>query len=233
MRNRLVFITDTVEEVYQASYALLKYLEGCNLKPPAGQGVTVYTRQPALLETYGSFFPKFDLRELPPAPLSGEGSRLALIEECGREEEGGVLYLGGATYPVTDLGPLFRNMERGTVYLGRQSGRSPSEQPLAFLGLFSPAREPLRQRLSGVTENNTGGMLRDYADLGEFRKLLREFFTRNQEESVPNLVKRIHPIDAGQIREHKRQYLRLPLPVRFLRKMTGRAWNIERYFSRI
>lgn len=70
-------------------------------------------------------------------------------------------------------------------------------------------------------------------DLKEFRKLLLIFFEKNQEESIPNLVKKAHHIDAITIQQQKTSYKRLPLAQRFVRNLSGSAWSIRQYEKKL
>jgi len=68
-----------------------------------------------------------------------------------------------------------------------------------------------------------------YRDLKEFRQLLKTFFAVNTEESIPNLVKKLHHLDAMAIQQEKNAFEKLPLLHRFFRKFTGKSWKIARY----
>ncbi|HUC82745.1 MAG TPA: hypothetical protein VMR70_17685 [Flavisolibacter sp.] len=68
-----------------------------------------------------------------------------------------------------------------------------------------------------------------YWNLKEFRQLLHTFFSRNQEESIPNLVKKIHHLDALAIMEQKITFESLPFLPRLFKKLKGTAWHISRY----
>lgn len=72
-----------------------------------------------------------------------------------------------------------------------------------------------------------------YWNLKEFRSLLSFFFTKNMEESIPNLVKKLHYIDAMAIMQHKTSYKALPFWQRFLKQMTGSAWRIGQYEKKL
>jgi len=72
-----------------------------------------------------------------------------------------------------------------------------------------------------------------YKDLKEFKILLKDFFGRYQEESVPNQVKLIHNVDAKEIEKQKNSFERLPLASKWFRKFVGKGWNISDYMVRI
>ena len=68
-----------------------------------------------------------------------------------------------------------------------------------------------------------------YWNLKEFRQLLHVFFTRNMEESIPTLVKKLHHINAMTIMQHKTSYQNMPFLQRFFRNLGGSAWQIGQY----
>lgn len=72
-----------------------------------------------------------------------------------------------------------------------------------------------------------------YQNLKEFPILLKDFFRRYQEESVPNQIKLIHNVDAKEIENQKNKFEQLPLAAKWLRKLTGKGWNISNYIVRI
>lgn len=84
-----------------------------------------------------------------------------------------------------------------------------------------------------VKEINSDKSVECYKNLKEFTILLKDFFGRYQEESVPNQMKLLHNIDAKQIEKQKNEFENLPLPSRWLKKLTGKGWNISNYKVRI
>jgi hypothetical protein len=72
-----------------------------------------------------------------------------------------------------------------------------------------------------------------YWNLKEFRTLLHYFFKTNEEESIPNLVKAVHAIDAKKIESEKEAYEALPLLNKWMAALTGKAWSIKQYLSKI
>lgn len=84
-----------------------------------------------------------------------------------------------------------------------------------------------------IKNGNDKEAIEYYEDLKEFRILLKEFFNRHQEESIPNQVKLMHNIDAKQILEQKRKFLELPLTSRWFKKLTGKGWSIYNYKKKI
>jgi hypothetical protein len=72
-----------------------------------------------------------------------------------------------------------------------------------------------------------------YWNLKEFRKFLNVFFKKNEEESIPNLVKAAHPIDAAAIQQQKEDYEALPVYKKWMAKATGKAWNIDTHIKKL
>ena len=176
MRNHVLYIAASLDEVYKTAYSILKYLEVYNLKPPADHKLVVYTNHPDLLEVYGSFFSDYELR-----PLSPVADKKAIVKQFTQETEGQVLYMDANSYPVNKL-----------------------------------EEEPNRN-------------IRNYEDLKEFKILLKDFFGRYQEESVPNQVKLIHNVDAKKIEKDKKEFERLPVFAQWLKRLSGNAWSISKY----
>lgn len=67
-----------------------------------------------------------------------------------------------------------------------------------------------------------------YQSSAAFKELLPVFFHRNAEESIPNLVKLVHHLDAQQIQQEEVQYQQQAFYKKWLHKFTGKGW-IERY----
>ncbi len=72
-----------------------------------------------------------------------------------------------------------------------------------------------------------------YWNLKEFRKFLNVFFKKNEEESIPNLVKLAHPIDAAAIQKEKETFDALPVYQQWLAKLRGKSWNIDTYIKKL
>ncbi|MCU7548047.1 hypothetical protein OCK74_02925 [Chitinophagaceae bacterium LB-8] len=73
----------------------------------------------------------------------------------------------------------------------------------------------------------------DYFELNEFRKLLQTFFRKNEEESIPSLVKLINHLDVGAIKLEKKKHIQLPLLKKWWKELTGKGWSIRKYEKRI
>ena len=72
-----------------------------------------------------------------------------------------------------------------------------------------------------------------YWNLKEFRKFLNIFFRNNEEESIPNLVKAAHGIDAAAIQAQKEAYEALPLYKKWIAQLTGKSWSIDNYTKKL
>lgn len=227
MRNHILYTAFTPEEILGCSYSLLKYLGLYNLKPPAEHAVVVYTNDPAALEAYGSFFNRFQLKDLLQLNEEAEAQRSPaerLTRQYAAEEEGNLLYMAHNTYPVSTLDPLFRRMEQGHV-VGMANHQA--------LGWNTHAEREAEVLIkNGVTENSEG-TIAVYENFPEFYSLLRQFFKKNYEESIPNLVKRAHAIDAKQIEAEKKKFLELPRLSRWIKTITGRGWSINNHIARL
>jgi hypothetical protein len=77
----------------------------------------------------------------------------------------------------------------------------------------------------GIAENE----IVSYRRFPEFKKLLQLFFLKNEEESIPNLVKLVHHLDAKRIEKEKMTYESLPFFKKLLHSVTGKAWSVRRY----
>lgn len=71
-----------------------------------------------------------------------------------------------------------------------------------------------------------------YWNLKEFRWLLQKFFVANAEESIPNLIKKLHFLNAVTLQEEKNAFKRLPFLQKLLRNIRGKGWKIAPYEKR-
>ncbi|HEU4471820.1 MAG TPA: hypothetical protein VFR58_12085 [Flavisolibacter sp.] len=229
MRNYILYRAFDPAEIHGCAYALLKYLAAYNLKPPASHAVVIYTSQPAALEVFGSFFNEFELKELSPG---GSGSGLQTVRDFACSHEGNLLYMDSATYPVKGLDEVFAGIRQGQVYADAKTIPEGSMgSGLSVLGLKAPAPVQLEKLITAGSKKSTREYIAQYGDFKEFGVLLRNFFNRYQEESIPNLVKLIHPIDAVRIRAQKAAFEQLPFYLRWARKAVGRGWSIGNYIK--
>lgn len=72
-----------------------------------------------------------------------------------------------------------------------------------------------------------------YQGLKEFKTVLNLFFKKNEEESIPNLVKLIAHLNAADIEQEKARYERLPFYKKLANKLLGRGWSINQYTKKI
>lgn len=77
------------------------------------------------------------------------------------------------------------------------------------------------------------GPIAHYWNLKEFRHLLKRFFAVNAEESIPNLVKKLHRMDAMAMQEEKNAFEKLPFLRKLWQRVSGKAWTIEQYEKRL
>ena len=178
MQKSILYIATSTDEAYECAYSILKYLEVYNLKPPIGHSMVVYTNTPHLLEAYGTFFSRFELR-----PLPVNTDKLSIISDFQKEAGGSVLYFTSNEYLVTDV--------------------------------------------------NSIESVQSYKGFHEFKVLLKDFFRRYQEESVPNQVKLIRNVDPKRIEKEKKRFETLPLASKWFKKIIGKGWNISNYLVRV
>lgn len=222
MPDYLVYHAAAPEDIHQCAYALLKHLDIYNLKPPPAQQVVIYTTNPAALDAYGTFYNRFDLIEINP-----EKTATDCLRSFCESHQGPALFMGGSSYPVSELEPMFDEIRGGRVYADHQDPTG-----VAMMGFLAEAADSPRKAME-APYRKADGYLAQYPGLKEFARLLRYFFDRYQEESVPNQVKLMHPVDPIAIQKQKEDFLNLPFPARFLRKLTGRGWKIENYTKKM
>jgi hypothetical protein len=78
---------------------------------------------------------------------------------------------------------------------------------------------------SGIVENT----ISSYRNFPAFKKLLQAFFVKNEEESIPNLVKMVYHLDAEAIQQEKNRYDSQPFVKRILSTLSGKAWSVRQY----
>lgn len=223
MPNYLLYHAVTRDELYQCAWSLLKYLSTYNLKPPPDQQLVIHASQPAFVEAYCVFFQEYEM--LQPATTSA----IETIHKFCQAREGNLLYFGASAYPVVPLEPVFDAIEHGALYSALASGRKngAAQSQISVLGLNT------RQHHFDQINVHSGKPVDDFAeqcsDVKDFNLLLRSFFERYGEESVPRLVKLASYIDINRIRQERLHFERLPLLIRITRKLTGRGWNIASY----
>jgi len=73
----------------------------------------------------------------------------------------------------------------------------------------------------------------EYSRLKEFDYVLQTFFTRNEEESIPNQVKLVHHLDAAVIQQQKEAFQKQPFFKKWLQTITGKQWRIRQYTDKL
>lgn len=101
------------------------------------------------------------------------------------------------------------------------------DHPLAQKFAFSHAF----QKLSPIKTAND--YFADYFGLNEFRALLHTFFSKNEEESIPNLVKLSQLLDVAAIQQEKAKFNRQPLLKKWWKSLTGKGWSLRKYEERV
>ena len=240
MRNYILYKAFSADEIFECSYSLLKYLDVYNLKSPASHSLIIYTNDPASLEAYGSFFTNFELRDFYGSAKDEQKKlKLNIIKEFCELNEGNILYLDTNVYPVNELETIFSLLQEGAIFMNQNLGTnnnlsSSLESDLSVLGLNTNAKQIFDTGINGLKNvKSTEGVFANYEDLKEFNILLRKFFHKYQEESIPNQVKLMHHINAKQIQDQKKQFQKLPVYIRWIRKMMGTGWNISSYTKKI
>ena len=212
MANYLLFQATNPDEVNSCAWALLKYLELSNLKPSAHDKLVVFTDTPAALESFGPFFSSYQFRRT-------EGkSPMQLMRAFGQEIKGNLLLIGNGVFPNTHLDGIFAGINQGTVYslIGKE------EKEVVLVKGFNSSIYDADQVKTGKPPEG----FEKHSDIKDFPLLLRRFFKKYGEESIPNLVKLSSAIDLQKIREQKSQYEQLPFLRRLTKKVMGKGWNI-------
>ncbi|MDQ3683507.1 MAG: hypothetical protein M3352_10635 [Bacteroidota bacterium] len=237
MQNYLLYqATGSLDQINECKYALIKYLSLYNLKTPHTTSIIIYTDRPAMFEAFSSFFEHFEMKP-PMATPKFETISNALVEY-----EGNFLFCDTDTYPVKPLEILFNDLSNGKIYLYEEDAKKEPLLRNLVIGLSNSNKKNLQKIIrEGIAQNviahdvnfpeikNAGSFFSDYKNLPEFRKLLYAFFTKNEEESVPNLIKAAHYFDAQQILKDKEEYYTLPFYKKWFRNIKGIGWSIKQY----
>ena len=87
----------------------------------------------------------------------------------------------------------------------------------------------LQEAFDTAKSNASWSSFATYQSSAAFKELLPVFFQRNAEESIPNLVKLVHHLNAQQIQQEEEQYQQQAFYKKWLDKFTGKGWSTERY----
>jgi hypothetical protein len=237
MQNYLLYqATGSINQINECRYALIKYLSLYNLKAPDTTSFIIYTDRPAMFEAFTSFFEHFEMK--PPVPAS----KFQKINNASFEYEGNLLFCDTDTYPVKPLEILFKDLADGKFYLYKEDEKKEQLSGSMVIGLNSSNKENLAYIMNEVASSdsvqhdlkhseikNAETFFRHYKNLPEFKKLLHSFFTKTEEESIPNLIKAAHYFDAQQIQKDKEQYYTLPFYKKWFKNITGTGWSIKQY----
>ncbi len=237
--------------INQCRYALLKYLSVYNLIPPANIKVIVYTSKAAPFEIFRSYFKDMkvieDVRQHPEDELTNlqilfsayDGNLLICHSNCCIQK------------PVDDL---FLKVAGGNIVAERVSknkpvadlGAVPSLTGYSVLGINSSKGNLLTQNTNDgekdvpqhVTIDEEKIFTADdffiiYQNQKEVNQLLQLFFKKNEEESIPNLVKRVHLIDPGVIQKEIQVQNNRPLVQKLLHFITGKQGVVQRYQNKL
>ncbi|HVE61366.1 MAG TPA: hypothetical protein VNA26_06090 [Chitinophagaceae bacterium] len=235
MQNYLLYqASGSIDQMNECQYALLKYISLYNLKTPHTTSVVIFTDKPALFESFSSFIENFEMK--PPSSLS----RFEMIKHVAEEYEGNLLFCDTDTYPIKSLEVLFKDLSDRKIYLYQENIKESLRTMIIGVNtsnkniLYDIIKDEklhdetqLNPKLSDI--KNAGLFFRHYRNLPEFKKLLQTFFTKTQEESVPNLIKAAHHFDAQQIQIDKEQYSTLPFYKKWFKNITGTGWSIKQY----
>jgi len=237
MQNYLLYqATKSIHQINECRYALLKYLSLYNLKTPNTTSVVIYSDKPAMFEAFTPFFEHFEMKPLIAA------SNFEMIHKVLDENEGNFLFCDTDTYPVKPLEILFKDLEEGKVYLFEDDGKEESLIRNQVIGLNTNNKSFLEHLRSEARSQNISQFdlklpqiknaelfFSHYNQLPEFKNLLHSFFKKNEEESVPNLIKGAQYFDAQQMQKDKEHYYTLPFYKKWLKNITGTRWSIKQY----
>jgi hypothetical protein len=287
--------TDFVNE---CRYALLKYLQVYNLKPPANTGIFIYTDQPNLFADFGPFFHQLSLLPLTAQTVKEwrgphnfvHRVKIKMMIDFLNRFDGNLLYCDTDTYAKAPIEDIFASLQENRFVMHTYEGvidktRSPSfhkwekflsATPISYngkqlqfskdiqmfnagvIGLPAASKDVLADVLAltdSVYEKfpkhiaeqfafsyclQQRGTIRaaddaiaHYWDLKEFRRLLSLFFERNMEESIPELVKKVHHLDALTIMHEKTNHKQLPLLQQWWKDLSGTGWRIAQYTKKL
>jgi len=287
-----------IDNINKCRYAILKYLEVYNLKPPPDIAIFLYTDQPAYFESFIPFFSQFGIKEVSLAQArewagpnrSSSRVRMQILAEVNSHFHGNILFLDNNCFPTQSIEAIYSELESGDCYMHSSLGtflnnEDKSSQKLsnllssnsfqsngaaletkdlvmfhpAVIGLNSSAKEVIEDAIElsdliykqfphpiiesfaysySFQSNNKRVKSCDksfscYQDHKSLLRLLRSFFDKNAEESVPNLVKALHKVDIEHIWKKKLEFDSLPLYQKWMNTLTGKGWNIKSFEKKI
>jgi hypothetical protein len=231
MQNCIVFRTGNKQQVYECRYALLNYLAIYNLTPPATTGFIIHTNDPAPFDSFLPFFHSFQIKEVETV------SKIELIKSIWNDGAENVIIQETDTYPIQPMEPVFDQIKNDSYYLlkyphagEKQTSGSPVET--AVIGLHKSHADLFNEQddlANPKMHSYEWQYWKHYHYSPAFKSLLQYFFQRNEEESIPNLVKLIHFLNADQLEQERLDFELQPLYKKWLDKLRGKGWSLERY----
>lgn len=218
MNNYLVYpdcCTDS--RINGCRFALLKTLALYNLTPPANLGVIVYTNKPAQFEIFLSFFKHMQVIEVRPSA----GKEAAPPTGMNQAHEGNLLFCQTHCYPKAPVEPLF------TQWTNELDSLYPADSSC----ILNVKTHTTSQHASASSP--AADYFVNYQDVKEMAPLLKTFFARNEEESLPNLVKKAHAIDAEAVRKESTAAQKAPLLRKMLNGLLRRNPVLQRYQKKL
>lgn len=233
MKNYLVYLDCYTEEhINQCRYALLKYLSVYNLTPPVAIGVIVYTNKPAAFEIFHTFFKEMLVIENRNQKHSNSKINLQNIIAS---YPGNLLFCQPYCYIKKSIEDVFKRIENGGSVLYNENSSGASLKSTQNFG-----NAPVQSICSHEPSYKSGGQILpasdyfvSYEGVKEVTKLLKIFFNRNEEESVPNLVKRIHYLDAETIQKEVMVCNKTSVFQKLLALVTGKNNIVQRYQNKL
>lgn len=186
-------------------------------------------------------------------------SKWQVVHAFLNHHPGNTLFCSTSTFATVPLEPLFAGMENGNVYLFQKEKTDAAKNnwSTAVVGISGKEREALIRMLAKENTDPTmpekmvddtaiaqtlkeaanvkpaNPFFTSYSDFKEFNRLLHLFFQKNEEESIPNLIKLIHHLNASDIQNEKKKYQQLPLHKKWLNTVLGKAWTIKQYEKKL
>ena len=112
--------------------------------------------------------------------------------------------------------PLIKKMSDLYSQLPRPSGPIAEQYAFTHFALNEPT----------LSANN---VVASYRFFPQFKNLLQFFFKKNEEESIPNLVKLVHHLDAQAILQDKKLFDSQPFVKKLFSLLSGKAWSVRQY----
>jgi hypothetical protein len=161
-------------------------------------------------------------------------TELELIDLAIKRGFENVLLIETDVYPLLPLEPVFQTIENKPAYIMPFSSTPNFSNDAAILGIHNDQVDTLQHSLQNQQpESDFYREQRKYWNhyhySKDFKSLLQFFFQRNEEESIPNLVKLIHFLNADQLEQDRLQYEQQPFYKKWFDKLKGQAWSLERY----